>query len=334
MIGCLLLFNLSASADSAFESLARKQLGKLKEAYAKAPSGPGDNPEFAAWRQDLDRLKGLQQREVLEFVEEHPEDWEVPSALFYAISLLPDSEGSQKAWSRLDDYLDHPSLAVPLLEEGRYATPEKLEWIGRAESKTHCKQVRSAAQIALAKAFLQKKEVERAKQLLQSCLKDPELKIGDFTVRSLAEGPLYEASFLQVGMPFPSLRGEDLQGATLSLDDYQGKVVLVEFWASWCAPCRRLLPENRKLLEKYAARGFALVGINGDSYREAVKAFEQENQILWPSFWQGAEGEISRRFNQTAWPTLYLLDRGGRICFRDIRGDWLDQAVESLLGEP
>jgi thiol-disulfide isomerase/thioredoxin len=333
-IGYLLLLVASSSADSLFESLARQQVAKLREMHAKAPSQAPGSPEFAAWQQELDRLQMSHLREVLLFVEQHPREWDAPAALFYAVSLVPGSEESSVATARLDQYLDHPSLAAPLLDEGRYATPERLEWIARVESTTKSSEVRSAARIALAKAFLQSNRVERARELLQACLEEPELKIGGSKVRDLVEGPLFEANHLQVGMSFPTLRGEDVQGAALSLDDYQGKVLLLEFWASWCAPSRRMLPENRALLEKYASKGFALVGINGDQDRDAIRKFEKENRIAWNSFWQGPEMEISRRFNQTAWPTIYLMDRQGVIRFRDLRGEDLERAVATLLCEP
>lgn len=93
-----------------------------------------------------------------------------------------------------------------------------------------------------------------------------------------------------------------------------------------------MIPHERSLVKQFGPQGFSLVGVNGDPDREAVVEFVRKNEMSWPSFWQeGANGPISKRFNQRSWPTLYLLDRHGVIRYRNVRGEALDKAIQELL---
>ena len=96
-----------------------------------------------------------------------------------------------------------------------------------------------------------------------------------------------------------------------------------------------MYPHERSLVEKYADKPFAIVGVNSDSDRDKLKERIAEEEITWPSFFDGGEigGPIASAWNDSGWPTIYVLDGEGRIRFKDVRGEDLDAALEELMGE-
>jgi hypothetical protein len=97
-----------------------------------------------------------------------------------------------------------------------------------------------------------------------------------------------------------------------------------------------MYPHERSLVKRLADQPFALVGVNSDQDLEALKPVLEAEDITWRSFWNGPEGTsgpISKAWNVTGWPTIYVLDHEGRIRYRDVRGEAMDAAVDTLLAE-
>jgi thiol-disulfide isomerase/thioredoxin len=141
---------------------------------------------------------------------------------------------------------------------------------------------------------------------------------------------------LKVGKVAPAIVGEDLDGKVLNLNDHRGKVVVLCFWATWCAPCMAMVPHERELVKRMEGKPFLLIGINADETdkREKARKATRDEQMSWPSFWDGGvNGPIQIRYNVDHYPTLYVLDLRGVIRYIDVRGKDLDRAVDSLLLE-
>jgi len=96
-----------------------------------------------------------------------------------------------------------------------------------------------------------------------------------------------------------------------------------------------MYPHERSLVKRLADEPFALIGINSDGDREALKGTLEEENITWRSFWDGGStnGPIATQWNVSGWPTIYVLDHEGRIRFKGVRGEAMDEAVDELLAE-
>ncbi len=139
-------------------------------------------------------------------------------------------------------------------------------------------------------------------------------------------------STLAVGAPFPGLEGKGLDGAVVSTSKLKGKVVLVDFWATWCPPCREELPNVLAAYEKYHAKGFEVVAISLDRDEEELKKFIAEKKMPWPQIYAEAS-EIAEKFGVESIPTTYLIGADGHIVARDLRGDALEKHLEVLLAK-
>ena len=96
-----------------------------------------------------------------------------------------------------------------------------------------------------------------------------------------------------------------------------------------------MYPHERSLVKRLAGEPFALLGINSDGDREALKTVMEEEEITWRSWWDGdnTSGPIATEWNVRAWPTIYVLDAEGKIRYKSIGGDDMDKAVDTLLAE-
>lgn len=128
----------------------------------------------------------------------------------------------------------------------------------------------------------------------------------------------------------------DMEGRLQSLSQWQGKIIVVNFWATWCAPCREEIPGFIRLQEKYRAHGLQFVGIAIDQ-RDKAQAFAQEFGMNYPVLLGGIDSvEMSRQAGNRvgALPFTLILDRKGRIVGRELGGlkeSKLDGMIKSLL---
>jgi len=141
---------------------------------------------------------------------------------------------------------------------------------------------------------------------------------------------------LTVGVQFPEFGPKmDLDGKPLSVSNYKGKIVMIDFWATWCPPCRGEIPYVVKTYQKYHAKGFEVIGISLDQDKAALTKFIKEQQMPWPQYFDGKGGqnEVSAKYGVTSIPTSYLLDREGKIIASELRGEELEAAVAKAVGQ-
>lgn len=143
----------------------------------------------------------------------------------------------------------------------------------------------------------------------------------------------------EVGATMPAYEATLLDGTPFDLTAERAKnVVFLNVWATWCGPCRFEIPELEKMHAKYAARGFAVVGVSVDENgAEAVKPFVKEQSISYPIVLD-PPGKIANVLQTTVLPTSVLIDRNGKIVWRRIGAlmgpdATLDAAIEKALGK-
>ena len=128
-----------------------------------------------------------------------------------------------------------------------------------------------------------------------------------------------------------TLDGESVQLENIRADS---KVILVEFWASWCGPCREEIPHMKQAYEKYGEMGFEIVSFTIDDSREAWEEASLEEQIPWHDLGMGQEAEAATAYGITGVPKNYLVDSAtGSILDEDLRGHKLDRKLEEIFGE-
>lgn len=142
------------------------------------------------------------------------------------------------------------------------------------------------------------------------------------------------ADKLQPGTAFPGFKVPDLGGKTVSLADFKGKVVLVDFWGTFCPPCIREMPDLRDLREKHAKAGFEIIGISVDESRSELEGFIKRTDMPWVIL-PDLEADLQKRYGILQFPTKYLIGRNGKIAKRWIGpdSDDLAAAVADLMAK-
>jgi thiol-disulfide isomerase/thioredoxin len=129
-----------------------------------------------------------------------------------------------------------------------------------------------------------------------------------------------------VGQPM-TLKGTTTDGKAFDLAQMKGKVVLVDFWATWCGPCKAELPNMKKLYEKYHKDGFDIIGVSLDDKEKTLVLFIDQQKLPWPSIFEGA-GAVADDYGIMSIPVAILVGRDGRVISLDARGAELDRLLE------
>lgn len=136
-----------------------------------------------------------------------------------------------------------------------------------------------------------------------------------------------------IGDRYIDFEQTNTEGKKIKISDYDGKVILLEFWASWCAPCRKENPELVKTYMMYREKGFEVLGISLDNVKESwIKAIEKDG-LVWEnvSDLNGYSNPICLVYNVGAIPDNFLIDQSGIIVARNLRGDDLKNKLAELL---
>jgi thiol-disulfide isomerase/thioredoxin len=196
-------------------------------------------------------------------------------------------------------------------------------------------QTEEVAQVLMMKAMLYSevlKNETKGDQLLDQLMRDfPDTKIAASVKRQAAARKIQTG--LVAGAAFPDFSVKDLAGKPLSVGGCKGKVVLVDFWATWCGPCVGELPNVLASYQKHHAQGFEVIGISLDKERETLETFLKKKGVVWPQFFdgQGWQNELAQKYGVNSIPATYLLDRQGKIIAKGLRGDELEAAIVAAL---
>jgi peroxiredoxin len=140
-------------------------------------------------------------------------------------------------------------------------------------------------------------------------------------------------SQLKKGQSAPSITLSNASDSSVSLSSFKGKVVLLDFWASWCGPCRQSNPALVKLYDEFKNQGFEIVAVSLDQNRKAwLQAIKQDGltytQLLDA---RGADSEVANTYGISEIPTSFLIDKQGRLQERNLHGKVLKNRIIELL---
>jgi thiol-disulfide isomerase/thioredoxin len=202
----------------------------------------------------------------------------------------------------------------------------------------------AAAQIVMMEAMLYLQvldNTEKAAELVKELKRDfPDTEPGKRADDVLADLKKQEESAkirrtLVEGAKFPGFEEKDVAGKPLSIANYKGKVVLIDFWATWCGPCRNELPNVLKTYEKHHGEGFEIIGISLDKEQQKLADFTKEKNMSWPQYFDGLgwANKLAAKYGVNSIPATYLLDGQGTIIGKNLRGPALEEAVAKALAK-
>jgi peroxiredoxin len=191
------------------------------------------------------------------------------------------------------------------------------------------------AWMSLANACLAEDDFEGAEKALSKTILveglDPKMKESAESMLARLE----TMKKLKTGAEALDFKTTDITGKAISLSDYRGRVVLLDFWATWCAPCKAEMPNVKEVYATYNDKGFDILGVSMDNNRQALDSYLEEQGMTWRQVFDGKgwQAEIGQLYAVSSIPATFLIDKQGKIRFKNLRGGELKEAVEKLVKE-
>lgn len=175
---------------------------------------------------------------------------------------------------------------------------------------------------------------KRTEMIYEKLAKDyADVSMGRGTIGDTIKAALFELQNLSVGKVAPEVLCLNVDGDKEDkLSNYKGKVVVLDIWATWCGPCKAMIPHEREMNEKLKGKPFAFISISGDETKETLTSFLEKEKMPWVHWFADRKG-ILKDWNIRFYPTMYILDHKGVIRAKGLRGEELEKKVNELVVE-
>jgi thiol-disulfide isomerase/thioredoxin len=314
----------------------QKDLQKTAEQARKDLQKVKTQEEF---QKIVDKIGKEYTARIVKLVESDPKDKVSGEVLFWATTNIP-LDGTKVYDLLAENWAKDARIKQPcqLLIARPQANAEKL--LQAVLDQNSDKEIQGSACYALAKlAFQQAEEGDKtaeraAEKYYERAAKDfADVKLDRGKIGDEAKRALFQIHHLSVGKKAPNVESANLEDKKVQLKDYKGKVVVLDIWATWCPPCKAMIPHEREMVKKLKDKPFALISISADAEKKTLTDFIEKEPMPWTHWWNGASGGILKDWNVTFFPTIYVLDSEGVIRYKNIREKELAEAVEKLLAE-
>ncbi len=266
--------------------------------------------ELLQKRQEVDAQEFLQvtERRMTDFLEKYPDSPEAVEVHLNLGQLFAQAGFPDKAVYHLEIYLARSG--------------------GRKTEEV------AVAKFFLAQGYIAQDEFDKAERYLQEVRAVGDLtssQLKQMTEMSLQRIPILKK--LKIGNPALPIDAATTVGDRITLESFKGRVLLVDFWASWCKPCRQEMPTVKSVYKEFHDKGFEILGVSLDQSESSFRGYIEEQGITWPQIFDGGgwKSSVGKLYGVYSIPATFLIDRNGTIRYRDLRGDKLREAVRELV---
>jgi len=340
-----------AEQFKALEKEFNETMTSIQKEFVTAKTGEEKN----ALRKKFFELRPKYAEKALALATANPKEPVACEAAIFALNMGGGSPVGEKAAELLGStFVNNPKLKSVLGGLGRNPNGAKL--LKTIQEKTTDKDIKGASAYYIASARLEEadsppddgstpsvekqaavfKEIDAQLNKLAKDYGDVELieDGGKQKLSKAVEGQLFYLNNLTVGKVLPDSVAQTLDGKKAKISDYRGKVVVLDIWATWCGPCRAMIPHERELVKNLKDKPFVFISLSADDKKETLTQFIEKEPMPWVHWWNGGgEGGPVADYKVQFFPTVYVLDEKGVIRFKHVREKEMDAAIDVLLKE-
>lgn len=332
------------SVQQQFQDIV-KEFREAQQPLVKEFQGAKDDAERAAIRAKFPKIGAPFAAKAIKLAEENAKDIASLQCLNFAMQV---GRSDRAAELLIEHHGERPELATLISQLAGQLTDNaaftKLLELAATKGKT--KGLQGTAGLALAKIYFTQSEGEKdpkkaaelgtkAEAQASTVMKDfADVESGEEKLGVAAKKLLFKIQNLAIGKTAPEVVSRDLDEKETKLSQYRGKVVVLDIWATWCGPCRAMIPHEREMVEKLKGKPFVLISISADDEKKTLKDFLEKEKMPWVHWWEGRRATgILTDWGVEFFPTIYVIDAKGVIRYKGIRGKELEEAVDKLVKE-
>ena len=324
-----------------------EEYGELERAAARMPE--------AEIKKRLTALQAKYRDSFFKLAQESPGDWSGMQAMAYAAQFCAEKEAEGTLQQICELALKHNGesrhLSAIVKAVGSQPSDSARAFCRKVKEVTPHRMVQLQASYQLAanqlryiqlpdslnleKITTAREEVEQVIKELEAEVKDEESPIHGEDSEFLVDNLRDSLDYLPIGLKAKEIKGVDIEGKTFKLSDYEGKAILLDFFADWCPHCRKMYPNERDMVVKMKDRPFAILGVHCEN-QSILTELVKNKTVTWRSWADGEAGPITTAWNVDSFPTLYLLDHQGIVRWQSNGApdeQELAEMIEELVAE-